>query len=185
MNRIEHDGCRPRLGADVFVAPSAVLIGDVEVGAESSIWFGTVLRGDVFHIRIGCRTNIQDNSVVHVTTGRHATLVGDDVTVGHRVILHGCTVEDGALIGMGAIVMDRAVVGVGAMVGAGALVTEGTVIPPGHLALGSPARVKRRLTDGERNGLVEAARQYVSLSARYRGADARRGDHRRAHGRGG
>ena len=157
----------PQIGARTFIAPGAHVIGDVHLGEDCSVWFGTVVRGDVFHIRIGDRSNLQDNSVVHVTTGRHATIIGSDVTVGHRVILHGCTVEDGCLIGMGAIVMDRAVVGAGAFVGAGALVTEGTVIPPGTLAMGSPARVKRELTDEEREFMKWAPIHYAEIAAQY------------------
>jgi carbonic anhydrase/acetyltransferase-like protein (isoleucine patch superfamily) len=157
----------PRVAADVWIAPGAYVIGDVEIGEKSSIWFGTIVRGDVFHIRIGARTNIQDNSVIHVTTGRHPTVIGDDVTVGHRVILHGCTVEDGALIGMGATVMDRAVVGRGALVAAGALVTEGTTIPAGMVAMGAPARPVRPVSDKEREYLLYAARHYTDIAAHY------------------
>lgn len=158
----------PTLAEDVFVAPGAHVIGDVHLGAKCSIWFGAVVRGDVFHIRIGAGSNIQDNSVVHVTTGRHATIVGENVTVGHRVILHGCTIGDGALIGMGAVVMDRAEIGAGALIGANSLVTEGTKIPPGVLAIGSPARVKRELTDEERQFMGWSAPHYADLAAQYR-----------------
>ncbi|MCA9548679.1 MAG: gamma carbonic anhydrase family protein [Myxococcales bacterium] len=164
---LEH---QPQLAPDCFVAPNAYVIGDVHIGAQSSVWFGAVVRGDVFHIRIGARTNIQDNSVVHVTTDRHATIIGDDVTVGHRVILHGCTVEDGCLIGMGAIVMDRARVGAGSLVGAGALVTEGMEIPPGVLVVGSPARVKRPLTEAERAHMSWSAPHYCDVAADYAAA---------------
>lgn len=160
-------GVRPKIARSAYVAMNATVIGDVEIGEESTIWFGTVVRGDVFPIRIGARTNIQDNSVVHVTTGRHATWVGDGVTIGHRAIIHGCTIEDGALIGMGAIVMDRAVVGRGALIGAGAIVTEGTVIPPGMLALGAPARPRRPLTAEEVAQLEAAASGYAELGRAY------------------
>jgi carbonic anhydrase/acetyltransferase-like protein (isoleucine patch superfamily) len=157
----------PKVARDVFIADNATVIGDVIIGQQSSIWYSTVLRGDVFPIRIGDRTNIQDNSVIHVSAGLNATIVGSDVTVGHRVILHGCTIEDGALIGMGAIVMDRAVVGRGALVGAGSLVTEGTVIPPGMLALGAPAKVKRPLTKEEIDQLRYSSEHYADLGAEY------------------
>jgi carbonic anhydrase/acetyltransferase-like protein (isoleucine patch superfamily) len=157
----------PAIDASAFIAPGACVIGDVEIGARSSIWFGTVVRGDVFHIRIGERTNIQDNSVIHVTTGKHPAIVGSDVTVGHRAIIHGCAIEDGALIGMGAIVMDRAVVGSGALVGAGALVTEGTEIPPDTLAIGRPARPVRALKRDEIDHVRWAARHYAELAAKY------------------
>lgn len=168
MNILPYDGKLPKLGANVFVAPGASVIGDVEIGDDSSVWFGTVIRGDVFHIRIGARSNVQDNSVIHVTTGKHATIVGDDVTIGHRVILHGCTVHDGALIGMGATVMDRAVVEAGALVAAGSLVTEGMVVPAGMVAMGAPARIKRAVTDAEREYLAYAGPHYVDIARRYR-----------------
>lgn len=169
---IPYLGTLPTVGDAVFVADTARVIGDVVLGDEVSIWFGAVVRGDVHHIRVGRRTNLQDQTVVHVTSGRHPTIIGDDVTVGHRAILHGCTVGDLALIGMGAIVMDAAVVGERAMVAAGALVTPGTEIPPGTLAVGSPARAKRDLTDAELAYLGESARHYAALAARYRAAAA-------------
>jgi carbonic anhydrase/acetyltransferase-like protein (isoleucine patch superfamily) len=161
-------GISPRLHPSVLVMEGGRVIGDVEIGEGSSIWPGAVVRGDVYHVRIGARTNLQDGVVVHVTTDTHATLIGDDVTVGHRAVLHGFTVKERCLIGIGAIVLDGAVVGPDAMVGAGALVTPGTVIPPGTLALGAPARVRRPLTDEEKTGLRESAAHYVELAARYR-----------------
>jgi gamma-carbonic anhydrase len=160
-------GTSPQIGADTFVADNATVVGDVKIGARTSVWYGVVLRGDVYHIRIGDETSIQDNSVVHVTSGRHATVVGDRVTVGHSVVLHGCTIEDDCIIGMGAIVMDRAVIGRGSIVGAGALVTPGTVIEPGQLVVGSPARAKRPLTDDERTWIRTSAQHYVELAHRY------------------
>lgn len=162
-----HHGVAPEIAEDVFLAPGSVVIGDVHIGAGSSVWFNTVVRGDVHHIRIGERVNIQDLSMVHVTTGKHPTIIGDDVTVGHRVVLHGCTVESGALIGMGAVVMDRAVIGANALVGAGALVTEGTVIPPGTLALGAPARPRRALTQPELDELKASPGRYAALARTY------------------
>ncbi len=161
------DSKTPQLGEQVFVAETAVLIGDVEVGARSSVWYGVVLRGDVHHIRIGEEVSVQDNTVVHVTSGRHPTIVGDRVTIGHSVVLHGCTVEDQCLIGMGAIIMDRAKIGKNCVVGAGALVTPGTEIPEGHLALGSPAKVSRELTDEELHWIATSSSHYVELAARY------------------
>ncbi len=155
----------PRIGDEVLIAQQAIVIGDVEIGARSSIWYGAVVRGDVHYIRIGEGTNIQDNSVIHVTTGVNPTIVGSNVTVGHKVILHGCTIEDGALIGMGAIVMDRAVVGAGALVAAGAIVTENTVIPPRTLAVGIPARPKRELTAEEIATQAKSPPHYVELAA--------------------
>jgi len=161
-------GIAPRLHPSVLVMEGGRVIGDVEIGEDSSIWPGTVVRGDVHHVRIGARTNLQDGVVVHVTTDRHATVIGDDVTVGHSAVLHGCLVKERSLIGIGAIVLDGAVVGPDAMVGAGALVAPGTVVPPGTLVLGSPARVRRSLTDEEKAGLRETAAHYVELAARYR-----------------
>ena len=165
---IAHDGIAPRIAPSAYVQASAQVIGDVHLGAESSVWFNSVLRGDVFHIRIGARTSIQDNSTVHVTTGRHPTLVGDDVTVGHNVVLHGCSVGNRCLIGIGAIVLDRCDLGDDCIVGAGSLLVPGTVIPAGHLALGSPAKVVRPLTDAEREHVLQSARNYVANAARYR-----------------
>lgn len=161
------DGVSPTIGEGTFVAETAVIIGDVTVGARSSVWYGSVLRGDVHHIRIGDEVSIQDNSVIHVTSGRHPTVVGNRVTVGHSVVLHGCTIGDDCIIGMGAIVMDRAVIGSGSVVGAGALVTPGTIIEDGQLVLGSPARAKRALTDDERAWVRSSAQHYVDLAARY------------------
>ena len=164
------EGLTPQLDPTAYVHSSAHVIGDVHIGAHSSVWFHAVLRGDVERIRIGARTNIQDNATVHVTRGRHPTLVGDDVTVGHNVVLHGCSVADGCLIGMGAIVLDGAVVGARSLVGAGALVTPGTDIPPQSLVLGSPAKRVRALNDDELERLRVSAANYVSLAERYRQA---------------
>ena len=161
-------GKTPRLAEDVWVADDAVVVGDVEIGPGSSVWFGSVVRGDVNHVRIGARTNLQDLTVVHVTSNTHPTVVGDDVTVGHRVTLHGCTVKDRCLVGIGAIVMDGAVVGEDAMVGAGSLVPPGMVVPPGMLALGAPARVKRALTPEEVAFFRKSAAAYAGYAERYR-----------------
>ena len=162
------DDTAPQVDSTAYVQASARVIGDVRIGAHSSVWFNVVVRGDVHHIRIGARTNIQDNSTVHVTAGRFPTLIGDDVTVGHGVVLHGCTIGDRCLIGSGAIVLDRCEIGPDAMVGAGALLTPGTVVAPGMLALGSPAKVVRALRDEERAHLLVSARNYVANAARYR-----------------
>ena len=157
----------PFLGEGVFVAPGAKVIGDVHIGAASSIWFNAVVRGDVHHIRIGARVNIQDLSMVHVTHGAHPTIIEDDVTVGHRVILHGCHVSRHCLIGMGAVIMDRAHIGEHCLIGAGALVTEGTIIPPGTLALGAPARARRDLTDAELAEVEQAPLRYARYASEY------------------
>ncbi|KAB2887358.1 MAG: gamma carbonic anhydrase family protein [Kofleriaceae bacterium] len=165
-------GLRPRIAEDVFLAELAAVIGDVEIGAGSSVWYGTVIRGDVEPIRIGKATSIQDNSVIHVTHGVSGTTVGDRVTVGHNVILHACTVEDDCIIGMGSIILDRSRIGRGSIVGAGALVTPGTDIPPGSMVMGSPARVKRPLTDDERARIASSAEHYVELARTYRSPSA-------------
>ena len=162
------DGIVPHIDPTAYVQPSAQLIGGVHLGPQASVWFNTVLRADGFPIRIGARSNVQDNSTAHVATGRHATVVGDDVTVGHNVVLHACTIGDRCLVGIGAIILDRCIVGDDCMVGAGSLLTPGTVIPPGHLALGSPAKVARPLSDGERAHILQSARGYVLNAARYR-----------------
>jgi carbonic anhydrase/acetyltransferase-like protein (isoleucine patch superfamily) len=161
-------GKTPKLHESVFTTFDAVIVGDVTIGAGSSVWFGSVLRGDVHSIRIGERTNVQDGCIVHVTHGRFGTTVGDEVTLGHRVTLHGCTVKNRCLVGIGAIVMDGAVVGEGSMVGAGALVPPGMEIPPGMLAVGAPARVKRELSSAEKAHLAESAKNYAEYAARYR-----------------
>jgi gamma-carbonic anhydrase len=167
MILLPYEGKEPRIGARVFVAENAAIIGDVEIGDDSSIWFGTVLRGDVHRIRIGARTNIQDNCVLHVTAANWPTTLADEVTVGHGAIVHGCTIERGALIGMGSRVLDGAHVGELALVGAGALVTEGMNIPPRTLAVGVPARVKRELTHDELARLEQSWKNYVEYKTRY------------------
>lgn len=161
-------GKSPRLPDSAFVAETAVIVGDVVLGEESSVWFGTVIRGDVHAIRIGARTNLQDLTMVHVTSRTHPTTIGDEVTVGHRVTLHGCTVGDRCLVGIGATVLDGAVVGEEAMVGAGALVPPGMVVPPRTLVLGAPARVKRDLGPEEIAALRTSAANYAAYAARYR-----------------
>ncbi len=166
---LPYDGKAPRLAASAFLAEGTVVVGDVELGEASSLWFGAIVRGDVNHVRIGARTNVQDLSVVHVTSRTHPTVIGDDVTVGHRAVLHGCTVKDRCLVGIGAIVLDGAVVGPDAMIGAGALVPPGMVVPPGTLVLGAPAKVKRPLTPEEVAHLLESAARYAGYARRYRG----------------
>ncbi len=160
-------GKTPHLGAGVFLAETCAVIGDVVIGDESSIWYGTVLRGDVMPIRIGSRTSVQDNAVVHVTQGRFGTTIGDDCTIGHAAIIHACTVEDFCLIGMGSILLDGCRIGRGSLVGAGALVTPGTDIPPGSLVIGSPAKVKRPVNASERAQIEYGAAHYVEVTRRY------------------
>lgn len=158
----------PTLGERVFLAPGAAVIGDVVVGDDVSFWFQTVARGDVNSIRIGAGTNIQDGTVIHVTHETHPTTIGAGVVVGHSAVLHGCTIEDGALIGIGARVLDGAVVEAGAQVGAGAVVAPGHRVPAGHLVLGVPARVVRPLSDGERAAIGAIRDRYLALKERYR-----------------
>jgi carbonic anhydrase/acetyltransferase-like protein (isoleucine patch superfamily) len=161
--------------ASAWIAPGAMLIGDVAVGPDSSIWYGCVLRGDLHYIRVGARSNLQDVTVVHVTRNRFPTEIGDEVTVGHRAVVHGCRVADGALIGIGAIVLDGAEVGEGALIGAGAVVTPGTRVPARALVLGTPARVVRPLADAELAEqrartlrYVETARAHARATGRTR-----------------
>ncbi len=163
-----YEGVSPTFGDDAFLADGAVVVGDVSVGPESSIWYGAVLRGDVSPIRVGARSNVQDLSMVHATTGLSATTIGDEVTVGHRVILHGCTIGDRVLVGMGAIVLDLAVVEADVVIGAGALVTPRSRLESGWLYLGSPAKKVRRLGDADRTMIEEGWRAYAYLGARHR-----------------
>ena len=165
-----YQGLWPRLGERVFLAPSAEVAGDVELGDDVSFWFHTAARGDVNWMRIGARTNVQDGAVLHVTHERHPLLIGAGVVIGHAAVLHGCTVEDGALVGIGARVLDGAVVEGGAQVGAGAVVAPGARIPAHHLALGVPARVVRPLTAEERSAIPGIAERYVALKESYRQA---------------
>lgn len=165
---IPYEGKRPRLHDTVYVAEGARIIGDVEVGPDSSVWFNTVLRGDVHWIKVGRETNIQDGSVLHVTEGQHPLLIGDRVTIGHMVMLHGCTVEDLALVGIGSIVLDGAVIGREAFIGAGSLVTPNTRIPPRTLCLGRPCKPVRDLRPDELAGLVQSAQHYVDHARSYR-----------------
>ncbi|VAX26991.1 Carbonic anhydrase, gamma class [hydrothermal vent metagenome] len=157
----------PKIDNSAYVVASAEIIGDVVIGEESSVWFNAVIRGDVNHIRIGKYTNIQDGCVLHVARKTHPLIVGDEVTVGHNVTLHACTIGSRCLIGMGAIVMDGAEIGEHSIIGAGALVTPGTKIPPGSLVLGSPAKVKRELTEDEKRGIRESAANYVGDIENY------------------
>lgn len=160
-------GTQPQISETAYVAENAVVIGDVIIGENSSVWFGCVLRGDVNNIRIGSRTNVQDLSVIHVSTKENPTVLEDEVTVGHSVTLHGCYVETGSLIGIGAVVLDGAHIGKNSLVAAGSLVTPNTLIPPRSLVMGSPARVKRELTDEEIADLKKYWQNYVKLTEVY------------------
>jgi gamma-carbonic anhydrase len=163
----EYERLRPRLGREVYVAPTATVIGDVSLGDDASIWWGAVVRGDVMPIVIGARTNVQDGSVVHVTSGKTSTTIGEDVTVGHMALLHGCKIGSRVLIGMGSIVLDGAVVEDDVIVGAGSLVTPGTRIASGTLALGRPARVVRPLTEEDRAWIRASSEAYLDGKRRY------------------
>jgi carbonic anhydrase/acetyltransferase-like protein (isoleucine patch superfamily) len=167
-NVLEYLGKRPQIGAGVFLADSARVIGDTEIGEHSSIWFGSVLRGDINRVVIGHHTNIQDNSVCHVAD-QFACGVGNYVTVGHHVILHGCTVGDEVLVGMGAVLMNGVVVGKQSIIGAAALLTEGLQVPPGSLVYGSPARVVSQLGPTERDQIKGWAEKYCRLAGHYLG----------------
>jgi carbonic anhydrase/acetyltransferase-like protein (isoleucine patch superfamily) len=162
-----YEGKSPRLGTRVFVAENAAIIGDVEIGNDCSIWYSATVRGDVNFIRIGSRTNVQDNCTIHVDHGQYPTVIAEEVTIGHGAIVHGCTIHRGALIGMGSRVLDGAVIGECALVGAGALVPEGMRVPPRTLVVGVPARVKRPLTEEELARLDQSWRNYVDYKEKY------------------
>lgn len=163
-------GVFPRIAASAFIAPGAVIIGDVEIGENANIWFGCVLRGDVSGIRVGARTNIQDGTVVHAATGKPPTWIGADITIGHLAMVHACHLEDGCFIGMTACVMDEAVVETGAMIAAGALVGRCKRIPAGQLWSGVPARFMRVLDAAEQSDIPARALQYCKLAQEYRDA---------------
>jgi len=167
---LPYRGVWPTIDPDAFIAPGAVVIGDVVIGAGSGIWFGCVVRGDVHEIRIGRDTNIQDGSVVHVSKGTFGTYIGDGITIGHKALIHACTLETGCFIGMGATVMDGGVVEAGAMVAAGALVTPGKRVTGGTLWAGSPARPKRDLNPDDTDGWPAQAAHYAALGREYSAA---------------
>lgn len=164
---LPYKGVVPTIDGSAFIAPSASVIGDTVIGPESSIWWNVAVRGDVHEIRIGARTNIQDNSMIHVTSGKFGTYIGDDITVGHMVTLHACTLQDRSFVGMGATVMDGAVVEERAMVAAGALITPGKVVKSGELWAGAPARCIRKLSDDDLAGMSKNAPHYVELAKTY------------------
>lgn len=160
-------GVHPQIHQSAFIADSAQVIGDVHIGEQASVWFGSVVRGDMFYIRIGDRTNVQDNCVIHTRTGEKPTILEEEVTIGHSVTLHGCYVERKSLIGIGSVVLDDVRVGAESLVAAGSLVSPGTVIPARSLVMGMPARVKRRLTDEEVANLDSFWQNYVGYSELY------------------
>jgi gamma-carbonic anhydrase len=163
-----YGGTLPRLGARVFLAPSAYVTGDVSLGDDVSFWFHTAARGDVHRIRIGARSNVQDGTILHVSAGTHSLEIGEDVVIGHSAMVHGCVLESGCLIGIGARVLDGAVIERGAQVGAGAVVAPGARIAAGHLALGIPARVVRPLREDETRSISDIALRYARIKEEYR-----------------
>ena len=175
MTVYELAGVKPTIGRDVFIAEGAVVLGDVHLGDEASVWFGAVIRGDCFPIRIGARTNLQDNVVVHVTGGEARTTIGDDVTVGHAAVIHGCTIGHRSLIGIGSIILDGAVIGDESLVAAGSLVTPGAVFPAKSLIMGRPARVSRPLSDDDLQRIREGAAHYVRYAREFMTSSTRIG----------
>jgi carbonic anhydrase/acetyltransferase-like protein (isoleucine patch superfamily) len=165
-------GHTPRIAPSAYIDPQAVIIGDVVIGEDSSVWPCAVVRGDVHYIRIGARTNVQDGSVLHVMRDTNALVLGDDVTVGHSVTLHGCTIESRCLIGMGSILLNGAVIGTGSIIAAGSLVPERTVVPPGSLMMGQPGKVRRSLTAKDLASIDAYSRRYVEYKETYRAEGA-------------
>jgi gamma-carbonic anhydrase len=170
---LEFDGKSPVIHETAFVAPNATLIGDVQLGEQSSIWFGCVVRGDEHPVKIGARTNIQDLTMCHETSWIGPLIIGDDVTVGHRAIIHGCTIGDRCLIGMGAIIMDSAVIGEESIVAAGSVVLEGQVVPPRSLVAGVPAKVRREINEQDLVVIRTGAEHYVEHAKKYLAAERR------------
>ena len=158
----------PNIHETAYISEDTMIIGDVEIAENASVWFGSILRGDVNFIRIGAGTNIQDGTIIHVSSKMHSTILEHEITVGHRVTLHGCYVESNCLIGIGAIILDGARIGKNSLVAAGSLVTPGTQIPPGSMVMGSPAKVKRPLTEDEIANIKQSSRKYIELSAIYK-----------------
>src|ERR1700752_711455 len=163
-----HRGRMPKIDASAYIDPQAVVIGDVTIGEFSSVWLCTVIRGDVHWIRIGKRTNIQDGCVLHVMKDTHPLILGDAVTIGHGVVLHGCTIESRCLIGMGSIILNGAKIGTGSIVAAGTLVPEGTEVPPGSLFMGHPGKFRRALTDADQDSIDNYAQRYVEYKESYK-----------------
>jgi gamma-carbonic anhydrase len=180
LNRVPdirpYRGKYPQIAASAYIDPAAVVIGDVVIGEDSSVWPMCVVRGDVNFIRIGNRTNIQDGCVLHVMKEQYPLVLGDEVTVGHSVTLHGCTIESHVLIGMGCIILNGATIGTGSIIAAGTLITERTVIPPGSLVMGSPGKVKRELTAADLESIGKYAERYAGYGDIYRQEAAERGE---------
>jgi len=172
LNRVPdiraYRGKFPQIAASAYIDPATVIIGDVVIGEESSVWPMCVVRGDVHYIRIGNRTNIQDGCVLHVMKDQYPLVLGDEITVGHSVTLHGCTIENRVLVGMRATILNGAVIGTGSIIAAGTLVTERTIIPPGSLVMGSPGKVKRALNESELASIQDYAERYAGYSKIYK-----------------
>lgn len=166
-NVIPFETIEPQLAENTFVAPSAIVIGNVKIGEDSGIWYGCTVRGDTNEIRIGNRSNVQDGSVIHVSAEGQGTYIGDDVTIGHMALIHACTLKDGCFVGMKACIMDGAIVETGAMVAAGALVSPGKVVKSGQVWAGVPAKYIRDMTDNDRSMLTWTAAHYVELAQRH------------------
>ncbi len=162
-----YKGTLPQIASTAFVEASAQVIGDVHIGEQSSVWFNCVIRGDVHYIRIGHSTNIQDGTVIHVTNGRFSTEIGNHVTIGHGVMVHGCTIKDRSLIGIGSIILDNAIIGEESFIAAGSLVTPGTVIPPRSMVMGSPAKVRREVTEAEIELINRHWQNYIEYKNNY------------------
>ncbi len=167
MSILAYRGISPRIAENVFIAPGAWVIGDVVIGERSSIWFNTVVRGDIHYIRIGSCTNVQDNSTLHVTDPDFPVHIGDRVVIGHKAIVHGCTIEDDSMIGMGAIILDGCKIGAGSLIAAGSLLTPGFVVPPGSIVMGAPAKIKKEAGEAERAMICHSWSRYVDLGAEY------------------
>jgi carbonic anhydrase/acetyltransferase-like protein (isoleucine patch superfamily) len=167
-----YHGRMPQIAASAYIDAQAVIIGDVVIGEQSSVWPCAVIRGDVNFIRIGARSNVQDGSVLHVMRETHPLILGDDVTVGHGVILHGCTISSRCLIGMGSVILNGAKIGEGCIVAAGTLIPEGTEVPPGSMFMGHPGKLRRALTGAENDSIDHYARNYVRYSESYKAQNA-------------
>lgn len=178
---LPYKGVWPRIAPTAFVAPTAVIVGDVEIGEEASIWFGVVIRGDTAPVRIGARSNVQDNTVIHTDEGAPA-MIGADCSIGHAAIVHGATVGDGALIGMGATLLNRSTVGAGSIIAAGSLLPEGKSVPEGHLAIGSPARPVRAVNEVERMRMRDGIAHYIEYGREYRASIASAARREPGHG---
>ena len=163
----EFNDIQPKIGRNVYISENASVIGEVILGNEVNIWFGAVIRGDMHYIKIGSRSNVQDNAVVHVTSAVSPTNIGSGVTVGHSAIIHGCTIEDNCMVGMGAIVMDDAVIGAGSLVGAGALIPPNMKVPPQSLVVGMPGKVLREVRKEEYEMIIDRPGEYIELASVY------------------